>query len=184
VIWAAGIKGNVPAGIDKSLVVKGNRIRVDRHCLVEGMDNIYAIGDLAYMEEPAYPQGHPQLAAVAIQQGELLAENLKRTERKSSKFYEFSYYNKGTMATIGRNKAVVDIPKPKLHFRGLLAWIIWMGLHLFLLVGVKNRFFVFMNWVYNYITYDQNLRLIFRQTSLQSEPEKVVRKPQPVQQEA
>jgi NADH dehydrogenase len=162
VIWAAGVKGNVPAGIDKSLVVKGNRIKVDRHCLVQGTDNIYAIGDLAYMEEPAYPNGHPQVAAVAIQHGDLLAEHLKRIERKSTSFVEFVYHDKGSMATVGRNKAVVDLPKPKLHFRGFFAWLIWMGLHLMLLLGVKNRFFVFSNWVYNYFTRDQNLRLVFR----------------------
>ncbi|MEI9944800.1 MAG: NAD(P)/FAD-dependent oxidoreductase [Chitinophagaceae bacterium] len=167
VIWAAGIKGNVPAGIDPSLIVKGNRIKVDRHNLVEGFTNLYAIGDLAYMEEPDYPNGHPQLAAVAIQQGDLLAENLKRIERKSNQFYEFTYNNKGTMATVGRNKAVVDIPKPKLHFKGLFAWMIWMGLHLMLILGVKNRFFVFLNWLYNYLTYDQNLRLIFRDSHKQ-----------------
>ena len=163
VIWAAGIKGNVPPGIDKDLIARGNRIKVDRHSLVQGTTNIYAIGDLAYMEEPAYPNGHPQLAAVAIQQGDTLAENLKRIERKSTQFYEFVYNDKGTMATVGRNKAVVDIPKPKLHFRGFIAWLIWMGLHLFLILGVKNRFFVFLNWLYNYITYDQNLRLVFRE---------------------
>jgi NADH dehydrogenase len=162
VIWAAGVKGNVPAGIDKSLVVKGNRIKVDRHCLVQGTDNIYAIGDLAYMEEPAYPNGHPQVAAVAIQHGDLLAEHLKRIERKSTSFVEFVYHDKGSMATVGRNKAVVDLPKPKLHFKGFFAWLIWMGLHLMLLLGVKNRFFVFSNWVYNYFTRDQNLRLVFR----------------------
>ncbi|MET0393988.1 MAG: NAD(P)/FAD-dependent oxidoreductase [Chitinophagaceae bacterium] len=162
VIWAAGIKGNVPPGIDNAVVVRGNRIRVDRHCLVQGTENIYAIGDLAYMEEPAYPKGHPQLAAVAMQQAELLAEHLKRIERKSTQFLEFVYQDKGSMATVGRNRAVVDIPKPKLHFRGFFAWLIWMGLHLFLILGVKNRFFVFFNWLYNYITYDQNLRLIFR----------------------
>lgn len=162
VIWAAGIKGNVPAGIGQGLIVRGNRIKVDRHCLVEGTKNIYAIGDLAYMEEPNFPKGHPQVAPVAMQQADLLAENLKRTERKSTQFYEFVYNDKGSMATVGRNKAVVDIPKPKLHFKGLFAWMIWMGLHLMLILGVKNRFFVFLNWVYNYITYDQNLRLIFR----------------------
>jgi NADH dehydrogenase len=130
VIWAAGVRGNVPPGIAKDLVAKGNRIKVDRHCLVQGSSNIFAIGDLAYMEEPAYPDGHPQLAAVAIQQGELLAEHLIRVERKSTSFIEFVYNDKGSMATVGRNKAVVDIPKPKLHFRGLFAWLIWMGLHL------------------------------------------------------
>jgi len=170
VIWAAGVKGNVPDGIDKNVVLKSNRIKVDRHCLVEGTSNIYAIGDLAYMEEPAYPKGHPQLAAVAIQMGELVGDHLIRVERKSTQFIEFVYYDKGTMATIGRNKAVCDLPKPKLHFKGFIAWMIWMGLHLFLLLGIKNRFFVFSNWVYNYFTHDQNLRLIFRNYQQIAEP--------------
>ena len=159
VIWAAGIKGNVPEGIDKNLIVRGNRIKTDRHCKIEGYNNIYAIGDLAYMETPKYPHGHPQVAPVAMQQADLLAENLKRIERKSTKFYEFEYNDKGSMATVGRNLAVVDIPKPKLHFGGFFAWMIWMGLHLMLILGVKNRFFVFCNWLYNYFTYDQNLRI-------------------------
>ncbi|MES1218556.1 MAG: NAD(P)/FAD-dependent oxidoreductase [Bacteroidota bacterium] len=162
-IWAAGIKGNIPADLGKMVVTRGNRIKVDRHSLIMGYENIYVLGDLAYMETPGYPQGHPQVAAVAIQQAETLAENLKRTERKSNQFFEFEYHDKGTMATVGRNLAVVDIPKPKLHFGGLLAWMIWMGLHLMLILGVKNRFFVFSNWLYNYITYDQNLRLIFKE---------------------
>ncbi|HLG38405.1 MAG TPA: NAD(P)/FAD-dependent oxidoreductase [Chitinophagaceae bacterium] len=162
VIWAAGIKGNVPGGIDKDLIVQGNRIKTNRQCRVEGYNNIYAIGDLAYMETPKYPHGHPQVAPVAMQQAAMLAENLKRIERKSTEFYDFEYYDKGTMATVGRNLAVVDIPKPRLHFGGFLAWMIWMGLHLMLILGVKNRFFVFLNWLYNYITYDQNLRLIFK----------------------
>jgi len=163
VIWAAGIKGNIPAGFDKTIIARGNRLKVDRHCRVQGQENIYAIGDLAYMETPKYPNGHPQLAAVAIQQGDLLADYFKRIERKSTTFYEFEYLDKGTMATVGRNLAVCDIPKPKLHFGGLLAWMIWMGLHLMLILGVKNRFFVFLNWLYNYVTYDQNLRLIFKE---------------------
>ena len=163
VIWAAGIKGNVPEGINKEFVVKGNRIKVDRHCLVNGTNNIYAIGDIAYMEEPAWPTGHPQLAGVAIQQADLLAKNLKiEAENASSQLKDFIYNDKGTMATVGRNLAVVDIPKPKLHFKGFFAWMIWMGLHLFLLLGVKNRFSVFFNWVYKYFTHDQNLRLIFK----------------------
>lgn len=164
VIWAAGIKGNVPVGIDPSLVVKGNRIKVDRQCKIEGFDNIYAIGDVAYMEEPAYPKGHPQVAPVAMQMADLLVNNLVRTEMKSGKQHiqEFEYYDKGSMATVGRNLAVVDVPKPKMHFGGLLAWFIWMSLHLMLILGVKNRFFVFMNWLYNYFTRDQNLRLIMK----------------------
>jgi NADH dehydrogenase len=170
VIWAAGVKGNIPDGIDKNAITKGNRIKVDRHCLVEGRSNIYTIGDLAYMEEPAYPKGHPQLAAVAIQMGDLVADHLIRVERKSTQFIEFVYNDKGTMATIGRNKAVCDLPKPKLHFKGFIAWMIWMGLHLFLLLGIKNRFSVFSNWVYNYFTHDQNLRLIFRNYQQAAEP--------------
>jgi len=164
VIWAAGVKGNVPDGIDKSLIGKGNRIKVNRHCEVEGLKDVYALGDVAYMEEPAYPNGHPQVAPVAMQQAVMLADNLRRTEMKSSakQFEEFVYNDKGSMATVGRNLAVVDMPKPKLHFGGFLAWLVWMFLHLMLIVGVKNRFFVFSNWLYNYFTRDQNLRLIFR----------------------
>lgn len=163
VIWAAGIKGNVPGGIEASLVTRGNRIRTDRYCRVEGLNNVFAVGDIAYMETPKFPNGHPQVAPVAMQHADLIVHNLKLTERKSSrkKLLEFEYYDKGSMATVGRNLAVVDIPKPKLHFGGFFAWMIWMGLHLMLILGVKNRFFVFCNWLYNYVTYDQNLRLIF-----------------------
>lgn len=164
VIWAAGVKGNVPEGINKDLIARGNRIKVDRHCQVIDMPCIYAIGDVAYMEEPAYPNGHPQVAPVAMQQADMLADNLRRMEMKSSKkqIEEFVYNDKGSMATVGRNLAVVDMPKPKLHFGGFFAWMIWMSLHLMLILGVKNRFFVFINWVYNYFTRDQNLRLIFK----------------------
>lgn len=163
VIWAAGIKGNIPEGINKDLVVKGNRIKVDRANKVLSAENIYAIGDVAYMETENHPHGHPQVASVAIQQGNLLAYNLVKREMKSPHTEEFEYHDKGTMATVGRNLAVVDIPKPKLHVKGFLAWMMWMGLHLVLLLGVKNRFAVFSNWIYNYITYDQNLRLIFKE---------------------
>ncbi len=164
VIWAAGIKGNVPEGIDQELIARGNRIKVNRHCQVNGFTNIYAIGDVAYMEEPTMPNGHPQVAPVAMQQADMLANNLHRVEMKSGKDHleEFVYKDGGSMATVGRNLAVVDMPKPKLHFGGFFAWMIWMGLHLMLILGVKNRFFVFTNWLYNYFTYDQNLRLIFK----------------------
>jgi NADH dehydrogenase len=163
VIWAAGIKGNVPEGIDKSLLVRGNRIKVDRYNKVLGFENVYTLGDLAYMETPKYPHGHPQVASVAIAQADNLATNLRRMERKSRGEYEFEYHDKGSMATVGRNLAVVDIPKPKLHFGGFFAWLIWMSLHLFLILGVKNRIIVFINWIYNYFTYDQSLRLIFKE---------------------
>jgi NADH dehydrogenase len=170
VIWAAGIRGNVPDGVDKSLIVRGNRIKVDRHNRMLGSENVYILGDLASMETPKYPNGHPQVASVAIQQADNLTENLKRIERKSSELFEYEYYDKGAMATVGRNLAVVDIPKPKLHLGGFFAWLIWMSLHLFLILGVKNRVFVFLNWIYNYFTYDQNLRLIFREFYRPKEP--------------
>ena len=98
-----------------------------------------------------------------MRQADLLADNLIKEKKKGAGFSAFEYNDKGMMATVGRNLAVVDIPKPKLHFGGLLAWMIWMGLHLMLILGVKNRFFVFCNWLYNYVTYDQNLRLIFKE---------------------
>ncbi len=170
VIWAAGIKGNVPEGIDKNFIVKGNRIKVDRFSKVLGVENIYAIGDVAYMETEKYPHGHPQLAGVAIAQGKVLGSNLLKLEAQVSSLEEFEYHDKGSMATVGRNLAVVDIPKPRLHFKGFFAWLIWMGIHLFLLLGVKNRVAVFFNWIYSYITYDQNLRLIFRGFSRTEKP--------------
>lgn len=165
VIWAAGIKGNVLPGLHPDLIARGNRIKITRQCLVEGHDNIFAIGDVAYMEEPAWPDGHPQVAPVAIQQADMLIHNLRRIEMKSSRkqIMEFVYNDKGAMATVGRNLAVVDVPKPKLHLNGFFAWVVWMSLHLMLILGVKNRFFVFVNWLYNYFTRDQNLRLIFKE---------------------
>src|SRR6185312_3047975 len=159
VIWAAGIKGNVPEGIDKSIIVRGNRITVDHYNKVKGTENIYAIGDVAYMETEKYPHGHPQVASVAIAQATSLAENLIK-KKKNIPMKEFEYHDKGSLATVGRNLAVVDIPKPRLHLKGFFAWLFWMVLHLYLLLGVKNRIAVFFNWMYNYITYDQNLRLI------------------------
>ncbi len=163
VIWAAGIKGNVPAGISPDLIARGNRIKVDRYNRVQGFRDLYAIGDVASMETPKYPTGHPQVAPAAIQQAEALAANFIKMERKSGvELEEFEYYDKGSMATVGRNLAVVDMPKPKLHFGGFFAWLIWMFLHLLLLLGVKNRLFVFLNWFINYFTHDQSLRLIFK----------------------
>ena len=163
VIWAAGVKGNIPAGVDTSLIVKGNRIKVDRYSKVIGSENIYAIGDIAYMETPKYPHGHPQLANVAINQGKNLAVNLKHQVNGNKHLQkEYEYHDKGTMATVGRNLAVVDIPKPKIHLGGWLAWLIWMSLHLVLILGVKNKLQIFINWLYKYFTYDQNLRLLIR----------------------
>jgi len=164
-LWAAGVKGNVPGGIDASLIVRGNRIKVDRCNKIIGTENIYAIGDIAYMETPKYPHGHPQLANVAINQGKNLAVNLIHQSNGNKHLQEeFEYHDKGTMATVGRNLAVVDIPKPKLHFGGWVAWLVWMSLHLMLILGVKNKLQIFINWMYKYFTYDQNLRLLIRNT--------------------
>lgn len=162
VIWAAGIKGNIPAGIDSALISRGNRIKVDAYNRVEGLKDVFAIGDIASMEEGVY-KGHPQVAPVAIQQADLLVTNLQNIHSSPNNLKPFVYKDKGAMATVGRNLAVVDVPKPKMHFGGFFAWLVWMGLHLMLILGVKNRFFVFVNWLYNYITYDQNLRLIFKE---------------------
>ncbi len=159
VIWAAGIKGSIIEGLPENAITKGNRIKVNRFNQIENYDNIFAIGDVAYMEEEAYPKGHPQVAQVAIQHAQRLVKNLKRLHQGEQP-EKFSYKDKGSMATVGRNKAVVDLPFWR--FQGAFAWLVWMFVHLFSLVGVKNKLFVFINWVWNYFTYDQSLRLIIR----------------------
>ncbi|MBV4360095.1 NAD(P)/FAD-dependent oxidoreductase [Parasegetibacter sp. MAH-26] len=170
VIWGAGVKANVPEGADKATAVRGGRLKVDRYNKVVGYENIYAVGDISSMETPLYPNGHPQLASVAIQQAKNLAKNFISFAKKGSFEKEFEYVDKGSMATIGRNLAVVDLATPKVHFKGLLAWMVWMFLHLMLILGVKNRFFVFINWLYNYVTYDQSLRLIFNEFERPKDP--------------
>lgn len=159
VIWAAGVTGSPLKGLPPETIVRGKRLRVNRFSQVQGFDNIFAIGDSASMEEEKYPHGHPQLAQAAIQQARHLARNLERT-RRGLELLPFSYKDLGAMATIGRNRAVVDLPK--FRFQGLLAWFVWLFVHLFQILGVKNRVFVFFNWVWNYVTYDQPLRLIIR----------------------
>ncbi|MBK7213404.1 MAG: NAD(P)/FAD-dependent oxidoreductase [Bacteroidales bacterium] len=159
VVWAAGIKGNSIPGIGEKFVVKGNRIRVNRYNAVEGISDVYAIGDVASMNEPAYPDSHPQMAQPAIQQAKLLANNLERLLR-GKPLKEFKYSNRGSMATVGRNLAVVDLPF--WHFHGFFAWLTWMFVHLMAIVGVKNRLLIFINWFWNYVTYDQSLRLIIK----------------------
>ena len=159
VIWAAGIIGNTLRGLPEDVLAWGNRIKVNRYNQVEGTDNIFAIGDIAYMTEENYPEGHPQVAQVAMQQAKTLAKNL-RNKLKNKAFVAFSYKDKGSMATIGRHRAVVDLPR--FRFQGFFAWIVWLIVHLFALIGVKNKLFVFINWVWNYITYDQSLRLLIK----------------------
>ena len=159
VIWAAGVKGTIFNGIPRESQVKG-RILVDRFNKVQGKDAIYAVGDISVMPTEAYPDGHPMLAQVAIQQGRLLGRNLKRIE-KSLNPKPFEYNDKGSMATIGRNKAVADLP-PNMHFGGLIAWIIWMFIHLVSIIGFRNKLVILSNWIWNYFTYDRGTRLIIR----------------------
>jgi len=161
VIWAAGVKGALPKGIGLESMARGNRIKVDRFNKVLKYWNIYAIGDIAYMETPLYPGGHPQLASVAGSQAKHLAKNIKRL-MNSHPVIPFEYVSRGVMATIGKRKAVVDLTNPKIHIKGRLAWLIWMFLHLFLILGVKNKVQLFINWVYKYFTADQSLRLAQR----------------------
>lgn len=160
VIWAAGVKGAVINGLKKEAVIeRADRIKVNEFNQVLGYDNIFAIGDIAAMVSEKNPQGHPMMAQPAIQQGNLLAENLIR-KLKNKEMKPFEYNDKGSMATIGRNKAVVDLPK--WHFHGVFAWFVWMFVHLFSLIGFKNKAVVLMNWVYNYIKFDREGRLIIR----------------------
>jgi NADH dehydrogenase len=157
VIWAAGVTGNLVKGIDEKVIVLNGRMIVDRHNLVKGYSNIYAIGDLAYMETPVYPRGHPQVANVAINQARNLAKNLKSL-LKNRPLREYEYRNMGSMATIGKNKAVVDLPF--IRFQGYFAWFVWMFLHLMLILSIRNKLIVFINWAINYFTKDTSLRLI------------------------
>lgn len=161
VIWAAGIIGEMPKGINADYITKSNQIEVDNFNKAILTTNIFAIGDIASYTNSQYPKGYPQLASVAIDQAKNVASNFLRiTNNKVLK--PFVYKDKGSMATVGRNKAVVDLAKPKLSFQGFFAWIIWMTLHLFLLIGFKNKLIVFINWIYKYFTRHQSLSLIFK----------------------
>jgi NADH dehydrogenase len=155
VIWAAGVTGNIIDDFNKENLVR-NRYIVDRYNKVKGFDNIFAIGDIAYMETPKYPQGHPQVANVAINQGKNLAKNFKKNSEKD--WQEYEYIDRGSMATIGKHRAVVDLPKFK--FQGFLAWYLWMFLHLMLILSVRNKLAIFFNWMWSYINKDSSLRLI------------------------
>lgn len=165
-IWAAGVKGNVPEGIPHELVVRGNRIKVDHYNIVEGSNNIFAIGDVSYMETKDFPKGHAQLANVAINQAKNLATNLKRL-MKQQPMKAFHYRNPGTMATIGKRKAVVDLPF--ISFQGFFAWLTWMFLHLMLILSVRSKLIIFINWAISYFTNDTTLRLILLPTRKQVE---------------
>jgi len=159
-VWAAGVSAVSIKGLDaKELLGRGNRLKVNDFHQVDGFENIFAIGDVAQMETKAFPNGHPMMAQPAIQQGRNLGDNLVRlVEGKPMK--PFVYKDKGSMATIGRNKAVVDLPR--FRFQGVFAWFVWMFVHLYFLIGFRNRVVVFINWVYNYIRFDREARLIIR----------------------
>jgi NADH dehydrogenase len=159
IIWTAGIKGNKIEGLSSESYTRNDRIIVDRVNKVKGYENIFALGDLSFMTEEKYPAGHPQVAQVAIQQAKLLGENLKRSLNNKT-FREFKYRDLGTMATIGKNLAVVELSF--IHFQGVFAWFIWMFIHLMSIIGVKNKLMIFINWAWKYFTYDQSTRLILR----------------------
>ncbi|MFA6580789.1 MAG: NAD(P)/FAD-dependent oxidoreductase [Paludibacter sp.] len=158
VIWAAGVTGNIIEGLEEQDVLK-NRYIVDRYNKLKRFDNIYALGDVAYMETPDYPHGHPQVANVAINQAKTLGKNiLKSMKNDNFEPVEYEYNDMGMMATIGKNKAVVELPFFK--FKGLIAWYVWMFLHLMLILSVRNKLVIFFNWAWSYLTHDTSLRLI------------------------
>lgn len=157
VIWTAGVRG-----VDIELTgtdVKasfGGRFEVDEYNAVKGLDDVYAIGDIALEMTDEYPKGHPQVAQVAIQQGQLLARNLSRPDRLKP----FRYKDKGSMATIGRNRAVVDMGR--IHLKGRIAWLAWMFVHLLSLLGMRNKTVVLINWIWSYFTFSSGLRLLVK----------------------
>jgi len=180
-IWAAGVKGVPPKGFDKEIILPNGRIMVNEFCQVKGFDNILAIGDIAQMTNDArFPRGYPMVAQVAIQQGKLVADNLVKRLRGTN-MQPFKYKDLGSLATIGRNKAVAEIGKSKLS--GRFAWFIWMLVHLMSLLGFRNKMVVLTNWIYRYFTFDRGTRIIIkrgaanivklRQSVLQPEPEVV-----------
>jgi len=162
-IWAAGVTAHRPEGLPAESFGRGNRMLVDEFNKVQGTENIYAIGDTAIcLGDPAYPNGHPQVAQVAIQQGQNLAKNLKN-ELSGRTLNPFRYHDKGSMAIISRNRAVADIGK--MHFKGFIAWFMWLFVHLMSLINYRNRLATFYNWAWAYFTKDQSLRFIIRPDS-------------------
>jgi NADH dehydrogenase len=160
VIWTAGVMGALIDGLSAAAIEeRARRIHVNEYGQVLGYENIFAIGDIAQMKTEKYPDGHPQMAQPAIQQGKQIGENLVRL-LAGTLMEPFEYFDKGSMATIGRNKAVVDLPK--VHFSGFFAWFVWMFVHLFSLMGFRNKIMVFLNWLYNYVWFDREGRLIVR----------------------
>ena len=157
-IWVSGVRAQPVGNLSEEHLGRGFRIKVDAYNRVEGLDGVFAIGDQCIMTaDPDYPGGHPQLAQVAIQQGTLLAANLERLERGEA-LQPFRYRNLGTMATVGRNRAVAEFKSVKIG--GFLAWMMWLVVHLRSILGVRNKVVVLLNWVWNYFSYGQSLRMI------------------------
>lgn len=156
-IWVSGVIAEKFENLPEDVIGRGGRLIVDEYNRLKGMKHIYVIGDICLQTEEDYPKGYPQVAPVAIQQGKLLAKNLKNKE-KGKDIKPFKYKNQGTLATVGRNKAVADIHKVRL--KGFPAWTVWMLVHLRSILGVKNKIVVFIDWVWNYFTYDLSMRLI------------------------
>lgn len=158
-IWVSGVAGVEVGNMDKEHLGRGARVKVDTFNQVKGMEDVFCIGDQCIMEgDKDYPNGHPQLAQVAIQQGKNLASNLRRLQ-KGKEMKPFHYNNLGSMATVGRNKAVCEFANIKMS--GFVAWVMWLVVHLRSILGVRNKAVVMLNWMYNYFNYNQSLRLIF-----------------------
>lgn len=156
-LWVSGVKAVHFDHIEGEMITRGERIIVNEYNQVKGLSDVFAIGDVCWMAEKDFPNGHPQVAQVAIQQGNLLAANLRRIEDRK-KPRPFHYKDLGTLATVGRNKAVADLHKIKLH--GFTAWLVWMLVHLRSILGVKNKLVVLIDWIWNYFTYDRSMRFI------------------------
>jgi NADH dehydrogenase len=157
-IWAAGVTGQPIGGIPAEAFGRGKRIKVDAYNRMIATKNIFVVGDAAIMDsDTAFPNGHPQMAQPAMQQGRLVARNISRI-MKNQPLKEFHYFDKGSMATIGRNRAVADLKGLKVT--GFIAWLIWMFIHLISLIGFKNKFFVLSSWLWSYFSYDKSNRLI------------------------
>lgn len=158
-IWVSGVRANTITGVEGDHLGRGARIIVDDYNRVEGMDGVFAIGDQCLQTtDPNYPNGHPQLAQVAIQQAQNLARNLQRIAKGDNNLRPFHYKNLGSMATVGRNKAVVELGK--FHTQGFIAWVLWLVVHLRSILGIRNKLMVLLNWMWNYITYDDSIRMI------------------------
>lgn len=160
-LWVSGIRANAMPGIDESHLGRGFRFKVDEYNRIPGVEDVFAIGDQCLQtSDAAYPNGHPQVAQVAIQQAKNLAKNLKLINQgaDSSALTAFHYKNLGSMATIGRNKAVVEIGK--FRSQGFFAWVLWLVVHLRSILGVKNKMMVLLNWLWKYVSYNDSIRMI------------------------